>query len=172
MKSIVVLSDTHHSLDNRFSNYFKNADEIWHAGDIGSLTVTDKLNKYAVLRAVSGNIDNYKIKTIFKPYIYFKCEDVKIIMTHIGGYPGKYAKKTITLINQYNPDLFVCGHSHILKVMYDKKYNLLHMNPGSIGDEGQHKVKTLLSFIIDKHEIKNLKVIEFPRLKKSTNSIC
>lgn len=163
MKKIILLSDTHHSLDLRFLNYFKNADEIWHAGDIGDLSIIDELTKYANLRAVSGNIDNAKIKSLYKSNLYFKCEDINVLMTHIGGYPEKYNKKIIQLIKKYNPNLFICGHSHILKVIYDKKYNLLHMNPGAIGNYGQHKVKTLLSFTINKKEIKELKVIQFPR---------
>ena len=158
-----MISDTHHTLDVRFLDYFKKADEIWHAGDIGDLEIIDELKKNAKIRAVHGNIDNYVIKTLFKSEIYFKCEEVSVLMTHIGGYPGRYNKKIINQIEKYKPNLFICGHSHILKVMYDEKYKLLHMNPGALGNYGQHKVKTLLYFIIDKKEIKNLKVIEYAR---------
>ena len=165
MKQIALISDTHHYLDERFIQHFKEADEIWHAGDIGSLEVTEKLKKYAPIRAVWGNIDNSTIRSEFKATIYFKCEEVKVMITHIGGYPGKYNKKTLAMIEQANPDLFICGHSHILKVMYDKKHKLLHMNPGAIGDFGIHKVKTILCFSINGKNIKNLRIIEFPRRK-------
>ena len=165
MKNIVLLSDTHHELDDRFFPHFEKADEIWHAGDIGSLSVTDTLKKFAPIRVVYGNIDDNTIRTEFKKNIYFKCEKVNVIMTHIGGYPGRYDKKILPIIEQANADLFICGHSHILKVMYDKRYKLLHMNPGAIGNYGIHTVKTILCFIIDGKEIKNLRVVEFPRSK-------
>jgi len=166
MKNIVLLSDTHHTLDERFFPHFEKADEIWHAGDIGSLSVTDRLKSFAAIRVVYGNIDDNTIRTEFKRNLYFKCENVNVMMTHIGGYPGKYDKNILTLIEQANPDLFICGHSHILKVMYDKKYKLLHMNPGAIGDYGIHIVKTILCFRIEGKEIKDLRVVELPRSKK------
>ena len=164
MKQIVLLSDTHHTLDDRFFPHFENADEIWHAGDIGSLEITDTLKKYAPIRVVYGNIDDKTIRTEFKANLYFKCEKVNVMMTHIGGYPGRYDKKILPIIKQSNPDLFICGHSHILKVMYDKKNQLLHMNPGATGDYGIHKVKTILCFTIEGKEIKNLRAVEFPRI--------
>ena len=163
MKQIVLLSDTHHTLDERFFPHFENADEIWHAGDIGSLEVTDTLKKYAPIRVVYGNIDDKTIRTEFNTNLYFKCEKVNVMMTHIGGYPERYDKKILPIIERANPDLFICGHSHILKVMYDKKNQLLHLNPGAIGDYGIHKVKTILCFTIEGKEIKNLRVVEFPR---------
>ena len=163
MKQIILLSDTHHTLDERFFPHFKKADEIWHAGDIGGLGVTDKLKEFAPIRAVSGNIDNSIVRSEFKANVYFKCEELNVMITHIGGYPGRYNKKKLAIIEQAKPDLFICGHSHILKVMYDKKHHLLHMNPGAIGDYGIHKVKTILSFKIEGKDIKDLKVIEFPR---------
>jgi len=165
MRQIILLSDTHHTLDERFFPHFELADEIWHAGDIGDLEVTDRLKEFAPVRAVWGNIDNRIIRSEFKVNLYFKSEDVKVMMTHIGGYPGRYDKKILPIIEQSKPDLFICGHSHILKVMYDKKLQLLHMNPGAIGDYGIHKVKTILSFKIEGKDIKDLKVIEFPRSK-------
>ena len=165
MKNIVLLSDTHHTLDERFFPHFKKANEIWHAGDIGSLSVTDTLKKFAPIRVVYGNIDDNTIRTEFKRNLYFKCEKVNVMMTHIGGYTGRYDKKILPLIEQANPDLFICGHSHILKVMYDEKHKLLHMNPGAIGDFGIHTVKTILCFSIDEKEIKDLRVVEFPRSK-------
>ena len=127
--------------------------------------MSDKLKDFAPIRAVFGNIDNSIIRTEFKEHLYFKCEKVNVMMTHIGGYPGKYDKKILPIIEQIKPDLFISGHSHILKVMYDKKHELLHMNPGATGDYGIHKVKTMLSFKINNKEIKDLNVIEFPRIK-------
>ena len=163
MKEIILLSDTHHTLDERFFPHFEKADEIWHAGDIGDLSVTDKLKSFALLRAVWGNIDNKAIRSTFKKDLYFKCEEVNVMMTHIGGYPGKYEKTLIPIIKQKKPDLFVCGHSHILKVMYDKKYQTLHMNPGAVGNYGIHKVKTLLKFNLKNKKITDLIVVEIPR---------
>ena len=163
MKKIILLSDTHNSLDKRFTKYFQNADEIWHAGDIGDIKIIDQLRMYAKVRAVWGNIDNHIIRSEFKENLFFKCEGVKVMMTHIGGYPGRYSKKIISIIEQANLDIFISGHSHILKVIYDKKNNLLHMNPGAMGDYGIHKVKTILSFIIEDEKVKNLNIIEFPR---------
>ena len=163
MKKIILLSDTHNSLDKRFTKHFQNADEIWHAGDIGDIKIIDQLRMYAKVRAVWGNIDNHIIRSEFKENLYFKCEGMKVMMTHIGGYPGRYSKKIISIIEQANPDIFISGHSHILKVIYDKKNNLLHMNPGAVGDYGIHKVKTILSFIIEDKKVKNLNIIEFPR---------
>lgn len=165
MKKIILLSDTHHTLDERFFPYFSKADEIWHAGDIGTLSVTDKLKEFTSIRGVFGNIDNKTIRNEFQEVLQFQCEEINIIMTHIGGYPGRYNRKILPLIQKEKPDLFISGHSHILKVMYDKKYNLLHMNPGSIGDYGIHKVKTILDFKIEGNRIKDLKVIEFSRVK-------
>ena len=163
MKKIVLLSDTHHTLDKRFFPHFKKADEIWHAGDIGNLSVTDQLKKFAPLKCVWGNIDSKDIRIEFKKTIYFKCEKMNVLMTHIGGYPGRYEKNIKQMIEDTKPDLFICGHSHILKIIYDKKYNLLHLNPGAIGNYGIHKVKTILSFKIHQKEILDLNIIEFPR---------
>ena len=163
MKKIILLSDTHNSLDKRFTKHFQNADEIWHAGDIGDIKIIDQLRMYAKVRAVWGNIDNHIIRSEFKENLFFKCEGMKVMMTHIGGYPGRYSKKIISIIEQANPDIFISGHSHILKVIYDKKNNLLHMNPGAMGDYGIHKVKTILSFIIEDEKVKTLNIIEFPR---------
>ena len=165
MRQIILLSDTHHTLDERFFPHFELADEIWHAGDIGDLKVIESLKKFAKVRAVWGNIDNSIVRSEFKANLYFKCEEVNVIITHIGGYPRRYDKKILPIIEQAKPDLFICGHSHILKIMYDKKHKLLHMNPGAIGNYGIHKVKTILSFKIEGKDIKDLKVIEFPRTK-------
>ena len=163
MKRITLLSDTHGELDKRFFPHFKESDEIWHAGDIGSIDIIDSLNTLAPVKAVFGNIDNHIIRRSFKSTLLFKCEKVNVMMTHIGGYPGNYAKGIKDKIKECEPKIFICGHSHILKVMYDKKLKVLHMNPGAVGNYGIHKVKTIIKFIIEEDNIKDLKIIEFPR---------
>ena len=163
MKVIAVISDTHHNLDKRIKKHLNDCDEIWHAGDIGSIEIIDELKKTAKVRAVTGNIDNHIIRRSLKEIELFKCEDIRVMLTHIGGYPGRYAKGIKERLEEYEPDLFICGHSHILKVMYDKKLKIMHMNPGAVGDYGIHKVKTILKFSVEKKEIKDLKVIEIPR---------
>ena len=163
MKKISLLSDTHGILDERFIPHLKNSDEIWHAGDIGSLDVYDKLTKLSDVKAVYGNIDDHKIRIGLKSELFFKCEGVNIYMTHIGGYPGKYSKGIKEKIKKTNPNIFICGHSHILKIMNDKKNKLLFLNPGAAGNHGVHKVKTIIKFDIDDKEIRNLKIIELKR---------
>ena len=163
MKKISLLSDTHSILDERFIPHLKNSDEIWHAGDIGSLDVYDKLTKLSDVKAVYGNIDDHKIRIGLKSELFFKCEGVNIYMTHIGGYPGKYSKGIKEKIEKTNPNIFICGHSHILKIMNDKKNKLLFLNPGAAGNHGIHKVKTIIKFDIDDKEIRNLKIIELKR---------
>ena len=163
MKKIILLSDTHSALDERFLPHLEDANEIWHAGDIGDIKVLEKLEKTTKVRAVYGNIDNHIIRSATKEFINFKCEEVNVLITHIGGYPGKYAKGIKEKIQKLRPKLFICGHSHILKVIFDKKFNLLHMNPGAAGNYGIHKVKTILKFKIDKENITDLKVIELKR---------
>jgi len=163
MKNISLLSDTHSVLDERFIRHLKNSDEIWHAGDIGSLEIYDKLKKLSNLRAVYGNIDNHKIRITLASELFFKCEGINVYMTHIGGKPGKYSKGIKEKIEKTEPNVFVCGHSHILKIMNDKKNNLLYINPGAAGDHGIHQVKTIIKFNIDKKNIKDLKIIELKR---------
>ena len=163
MKKIILLSDTHSALDERFLPHLEDANEIWHAGDIGDIEVLENLEKKTKVRAVYGNIDNHIIRSATKEFINFKCEEVNVLITHIGGYPGKYAKGIKEKIQKVRPKLFICGHSHILKVIFDKKFNLLHMNPGAAGNYGVHKVKTILKFKIDKENITDLKVIELKR---------
>ena len=162
---IILLSDSHHSLDERIFPHLEECDEIWHAGDIGNLEVTDKLKTFAPIRAVWGNIDDHKARKEFRETTYFKCQKLKVMMTHIGGYPGRYEKGIKEILEDKQPDLFISGHSHILKVMHDKKLDILHMNPGAIGNYGWHKVKTILAFTVDGKEIKDLRVIEFTREK-------
>ena len=163
MKKIILLSDTHSALDKRFFPHLEDANEIWHAGDIGDIKVLEKLEKTTKVRAVYGNIDNHIIRSATKEFINFKCEEVNVLITHIGGYPGKYAKGIKEKIQKLRPKLFICGHSHILKVIFDKRFNLLHMNPGAAGNYGIHKVKTILKFKIDKENITDLKIIELKR---------
>lgn len=160
MKKILLLSDTHSHLDDRIITYARQADEIWHAGDIGNLEVTDTLSRIKPLRAVYGNIDDDKARRSFPLDLIFNCEQVKVYMTHIGGYPGRYNARVKHLIKSEQPQLFICGHSHILKVMYDKNNQVLHMNPGACGTHGFHHVRTMLRFEINKEKIEKLEVIE------------
>lgn len=160
MTKILLLSDTHSHIDDAILKFARQADEIWHAGDIGSLAVTDKLRKIKPVRAVYGNIDNKDIQMEFPLNDRFKCEDVEVLMTHIGGYPPRYNARTKTLISKHPPKLFICGHSHILKVMWDKKLGVLHMNPGACGKHGFHQVRTMLRFVIEGDDIKNLEIVE------------
>ena len=160
MKKIGILSDTHGMLDERVFEHFALCDEVWHAGDIGSLEVLNKLQAFKPLRAVWGNIDGHDIRTLLPQHNRFMCEGVKVWLTHIGGYPGKYDALVRPEIYRQPPDLFVCGHSHILKVQYDKMLKLLHVNPGAAGKYGFHKVQTLIRFVIDGEKIQNLEVIE------------
>jgi putative phosphoesterase len=163
MKKILLLSDTHSYIDDKIIKYVKQADEVWHAGDIGDLAVTDAIKKLKPLRAVYGNIDNHEARLEFPEHNRFMCENVDVWITHIGGYPKRYDVRIREAIKKNPPRLFICGHSHILKVMPDKKLNLLHMNPGAIGIYGFHNVRTMLRFVINKSEIKDLEVIEFKR---------
>jgi putative phosphoesterase len=160
MKRIGLLSDTHSYSDPKLTKYLAPCDEIWHAGDIGDLSVTDRLSELAPVRAVYGNIDNDKVRVVHPENQIFVLEGVKVLMTHIGGYPGRYNTRVKELIIQEKPKLYICGHSHILKVMFDKKYNCLHMNPGAAGIHGFHKIKTMLRFSLDAGEIKDLEVVE------------
>ncbi|WBL26548.1 metallophosphoesterase family protein [Zunongwangia sp. HGR-M22] len=161
MKKILLLSDNHSYIDDRIIHYAKQADEIWHAGDIGDLNVTDKLQATGKpLIGVYGNIDNAEVRKEFPLHQRWMCEDVDVWMTHIGGYPKKYNPAVREEIQQNPPKLFICGHSHILKVMMDKDLGLLHMNPGAAGKHGWHKQRTMLRFTIDGKEIKDLEVIE------------
>jgi hypothetical protein len=163
MKKILLISDTHGYIDDRIIQYAKQSDETWHAGDIGELKVTDELKKVTTLRAVHGNIDNNKIRAEYPENLRFQIEEMKIWITHIGGYPNKYNQRIRQEINSNPPDIFICGHSHILKVINDKKLDFLHINPGAIGKHGFHHVRTMIRFEIMKSKIQNLEVIEFKR---------
>jgi putative phosphoesterase len=163
MTKILLLSDTHSYIDDAILKHVKQADEVWHAGDIGDIAVTDAIKALKPLRAVYGNIDGKEIRAEFPEHNRFKCEDVEVWITHIGGYPPKYNSRVAEKIKENPPRLFICGHSHILKVMPDKKLNLLHMNPGAVGKHGFHKSRTMLRFTIDGKKIENLEVIEFDK---------
>jgi len=160
MTKILLLSDTHGHIDDKILKYAGQVDEIWHAGDIGSLDVSDALKKLCPLRAVYGNIDNHIIQNEFPLNNRFLCEQVDVWITHIGGYPPKYNRRTRAEIKNNPPKIFISGHSHILKVMRDKDLDVLHMNPGACGKHGFHQVRTMLRFEIEGADIKNLEVIE------------
>ncbi len=160
MTKIGLISDTHSWFDPRFYDLFKDVDEIWHAGDIGDTRVLEKIEAFKPFRAVYGNIDGTELRKELRLHERFICEGMDVWMTHIGGYPGRYDRLVKTEIQLNPPDLFICGHSHVLKVMNDKKLNLLHMNPGAAGRYGFHAVRTAIRFSIDKSVIKNLEVIE------------
>ncbi len=163
MKKILLLSDTHSYIDDKILKYVNQADEVWHAGDIGDLKVTDSIKTLRPLRGVYGNIDDAKARMEFPLDNRFMCEGVSVYMTHIGGYPKKYNARVLNELKAHTPKLFICGHSHILKVMFDKDFNLLHLNPGAAGIYGMHQVRTMLRFEIDKDQIKNLEIIELGR---------
>lgn len=165
MKRIGLLSDTHGYWDDRYENYFAECDEIWHAGDIGSVELAEKFAKIKPFRAVYGNIDGGDIRMIFTEKYRFKCEDVEVLIKHIGGYPGHYDTSIRGSIFARPPKLFISGHSHILKVMYDKTLNILHINPGAAGIYGFHKIRTLVRLTIDGTEIKDLEIIELQEKK-------
>ena len=163
---ILILSDTHGHLDDRIIYYTKKVDEIWHAGDIGSLELIKLLKRNVKVNAVYGNIDGEKIRSSFNEYLSFFCEKISVLLIHIAGKPHYYNKKTNELINKYKPKILVCGHSHILKVTNDKKNNLLYINPGAAGKFGLHKKRTMIKLEIINNDIKNLEVIELGKYKK------
>ncbi len=160
MTKIGLISDTHSYLDEAVFKHFENCDEIWHAGDFGTLALADRLAAFKPTKGVYGNIDGKDIRIVYPETLRFNCEGVDVLMTHIGGYPGKYNPAIRTEMYNNPPKLFICGHSHILKVIHDKKINCLHLNPGAAGKHGWHKVRTLMRFNIDGDKIQDLQVIE------------
>ncbi len=160
MVKIALISDSHSYIDEATIKYLEDVDEIWHAGDIGDLGVIDALPSGKSLRVIVGNIDDEKAKELYPETLIYELEDMKILMTHIGGKPPRYAKGIKTLLKKVKPQLFVCGHSHICKVEYDKELNCLYMNPGAIGQHGFHVMRTLLLFEINSGKIQNLRVVE------------
>jgi putative phosphoesterase len=159
MVQIGLLSDTHSFLDQSVFNHFKNVDEIWHAGDFGN-SVLDQLTGFKPLRSVWGNIDGQDIRQKIPETAFFITEEVPVLMIHIGGYPGKYTRQAKELIICHEPKLFISGHSHILKVIFDDKHQCLHINPGAAGHHGWHTQRTIVRFAIDGNHIRNLEIIE------------
>jgi putative phosphoesterase len=160
MTRIGLISDTHGYLDDAVFQYFDQCDEVWHAGDFGTLELADKLAAFKPLKGVYGNIDGKDLRQIYPENLRFTCEALDVWMTHIGGYPDKYSPAVKRTIYTDPPGLFISGHSHILKVIFDKKINCLHLNPGAAGKQGWHKVKTLMRFSISEGKVHNLEVIE------------
>ena len=163
MTRIGLLSDTHGYLDKRVFEHFAGVDEIWHAGDIGSMDVLQRLREFKTTRAVYGNMDSGDVRYSLSEFYRFRVEQVDVLMTHIGGYPGKYNPWLLPMFSKETPLLFVCGHSHILKVQYDSTWQMLTMNPGAAGKQGWQVVQTLLRFVIDGDQIKDLEVIELEK---------
>ena len=171
MTKIGLISDTHHFLDPAVAEHFKNCDEIWHTGDFGTIEIANELvrcqatqsGQTPLLRGVYGNIDSYDIRSVYPEQLVFMCEEVKVMIRHIGGYPPRYNPETKKELLIHRPQLFVSGHSHILKIMYDDKLNCLHMNPGAAGKQGWQKVQTIIRFVIDGKDIKDCEVIELNR---------
>ena len=160
MQKIALLSDTHNYLGPGIFKYLETSDQIWHAGDIGTVMICDELRKIKPLTAVYGNIDGQDIRKEYPRDQIFECEGVSVFMTHIGGYPGKYTPEVRRILEENRPKLFICGHSHILRVMYDKKLEHLHINPGAAGIHGFHKIKTMVRFVLSDGNIKDLEAIE------------
>ncbi|MCQ2296796.1 MAG: metallophosphatase family protein [Bacteroidales bacterium] len=163
MKRIGILSDTHGTVPQQVYSFFKDCDEIWHAGDMGR-GVYETLCQFKPVRGVYGNMDDYDLRYQVPGTALFSCEGLKVMMTHIGGWPGHYPKEILKVLLSDKPDIFVCGHSHILKVMYDKELNLLHINPGAAGRQGFHKVATLVRFVIEDGQPKDLEILDFPKV--------
>ena len=161
---IGLISDTHGVFDSRFREFLEPADQIWHAGDIGGgLELAEEIAAFKPLLGVAGNCDNYNLRFIHPIHRFFECEGMKVLMTHVGGYPGRYDPRARRLIDECRPDIFVCGHSHILKVVRDTKRNMLVMNPGAAGIQGFHLVRTALRFHIDEGRIHDMEVFELDR---------
>lgn len=171
MKKVGLLSDTHSYFDPKIKKYFAQVDEIWHAGDVGNVSVIEELEKMAPVRGVFGNIDGTPIRALFPEHNRFDCEGADVWITHIGGYPGRYDVRVRDIIRKNPPDIFITGHSHILKVKFDKKLNVLHLNPGAAGKVGFHQVKTLLRFEVSQGKAQNLEVIELGPKSGSSKSV-
>lgn len=163
MKRIGLLSDTHSWWDDRYLQYFEQCDEIWHAGDIGSVDVAMRLQEFRPLRAVCGNCDGGDLHLLFPTILRWRCEGADVLMTHIGGYPGHYDASVRQQLYQRPPRLFISGHSHILKVQFDQRLQLLHINPGAAGLQGWHTIRTLVRLTADEGQFRDLEVIEIPR---------
>lgn len=163
MRRIGIISDTHGCFDEKLRTFLAEVDEIWHAGDFGSIEIADQIGAFKPLRGVYGNIDGGKTRIVFHEFKFFECEGVRVLMTHIGGNPGRYDRRAIEQIERLRPGLFVCGHSHILRVGYDKKRSMLNINPGAAGSSGFHTVRTAIRLTIDNGEMRDLEVGEWAR---------
>jgi putative phosphoesterase len=163
VKKIGLLSDTHHYWDEKLRRFFQDVDELWHAGDIGSLALADEIAAFKPLRAVHGNIDGAEVRRVYPAMQRFTVENVEALMTHIGGYPEHYESAVLQELQKQSPRLFISGHSHILKVMYDKKFDLLHINPGAAGIYGFHAVRTAVRFTLNNGNISDLEVAEWKK---------
>ncbi len=163
MKRIGILSDTHGTFDDRLREFLRDVDEIWHAGDIGSLELADEIAAFKPLRAVYGNIDGGLTRRVYSDFLSFRCEEVDVLMTHIGGYPRRYDPRAVARIQAVRPKLFIAGHSHLLRVMYDRVYDLLFVNPGAAGEYGFHQVRTAVRLVVDGADMRDMEVGEWPR---------
>ena len=163
MRRIGIISDTHGTFDDPLRKFLQPVDEIWHAGDIGSAELADEIAAFKPLRAVYGNIDGGIVRRMYGCFASFECEGVKVLMTHIGGYPRRYDPRAVERIQSLRPKLFIAGHSHILKIIYDPIYDLLHVNPGAAGEYGAHKLRTAVRLEMDAGEMRNMEIWEFPR---------
>ncbi len=163
MKRIGILSDTHGTFDQTLRTFLAEVDEIWHAGDLGSLELADEIARFKPLRAVYGNIDGGMTRRVYSEFASFRCEEVAVLMTHIGGYPRHYTPTALAKIQALHPKIFISGHSHILRVMFDPVYDLLHINPGAAGAYGFHQLRTAVRLRIDGERISDMEVGEWPR---------
>jgi hypothetical protein len=171
LKKILLISDSHGWLDEKLIKHIKNCDEVWHAGDIGNINFCKNIESFKPFKAVYGNIDGHDLRSQFGENECFCCEEVKVVMTHIGGSPGKYPARVKDLLNIHKPNIYIAGHSHILKVIYDHQFQLLHLNPGACGIQGFHQVKTALRFEINTKEIKNLEIVEFGKRNEQSKNV-
>lgn len=171
MKRIGIISDTHGTFDEPLREFLKDVDEIWHAGDIGSLELADRIAAFKPLRAVSGNIDDGITRRVYPLFQSFECEGVQVLMTHIGGYPRHYDPRALARIQALRPKLFIAGHSHILKVIYDPVYEMLAVNPGAAGERGFHRVRTAIRLKIDGGEMHDMEVGEWPRRQADSTEV-
>ncbi len=165
MKKIGIISDTHSTFDPTLREFLNDVDEIWHAGDFGGLEAADEIARFKPLRGVYGNIDGGTIRRVYNEFSFFECEKKRVLITHIGGYPRHYSPAAVRMIQRCKPDIFIAGHSHILKVMFDPVYQLLHINPGAAGVFGFHSVRTAIRMVIDGDDIRDMEVGEWPRRK-------